>query len=82
MGTNSHWRQTANEVIVKIIQDNDSVPEKELRKKISDAYPFGQRAMHPYKIWCDAVAECLWQLRRIGSRPKRQTEDHNQTTLF
>tara|TARA_Y100000310_G_scaffold38796_1_gene36318 strand:- start:3895 stop:4143 length:249 start_codon:yes stop_codon:yes gene_type:complete len=29
--------------------------EVQLRQLISRAYPFGERAMHPYKIWLEEV---------------------------
>lgn len=28
---------------------------KALRKALCEAYPFGQKAYHPYKIWCDEI---------------------------
>lgn len=59
-----NWRSHAAEIISKII--GARVPRrmsaeelKSLRKEISDAYPFGQRAMHPYKIWCSEVKNQL-----------------------
>lgn len=76
----SEWRPYANAIITKIILENNSVPEKDLRKKISEAYPWGERANHPYKIWCSAVQECLWTLRRIGKRPTAAQEQ--EVTLF
>ena len=67
MAKKSDWRRYANAIIVKIIRDNMGLEEKELRKKISDAYPWGERAMHPYKIWCSEVASCLYKLRGFGT---------------
>jgi hypothetical protein len=29
--------------------------EKEIRKALHDAYPFGPREYHPYKIWLDEI---------------------------
>ena len=43
-------------MIRKVIADNHGVSDKVLKKKISEAYPFGERAMHPYKIWLSAVS--------------------------
>lgn len=53
----SRWREIANQVIAKVVADNPGLPEQELRKKLSEAYPFGQRQYHPYKIWLSAVKE-------------------------
>lgn len=34
-------------------------PEKEIRKAVSAAYPFGDRHYWPYKMWCDEVKRLL-----------------------
>jgi len=66
--------------------DNPKMDEKPLRKLISDAYPWGERENHPYKIWCSAVAECLWSLRKIGRKPTKTDKEgmnlFNQGELF
>jgi hypothetical protein len=83
MATKSPGKEQSIAVITKVIRDNPSIPEKELRGKIADAYPFESRASHIYQDWLNAVQECLWTLRRIGSKPKRETTlDHEQATLF
>lgn len=55
----SLWRERAAQVIYKIIKDNPGITIKELRKKISKAYPFGERKYHPYKIWLDEVRRAI-----------------------
>ena len=32
---------------------------KEMKRLISSRYPFRERAMHPYKIWCNEVKSQL-----------------------
>jgi len=49
------WRDASDEVIMAVIRENPDLNGKELRKKISKAYPFGERAMWPYKVWLSAV---------------------------
>jgi len=51
----SEWRNIANRVIAKTVKDNPGLPEQELRKKLSEAYPFGERRYHPYKIWLSEI---------------------------
>ena len=51
----SHWRAHARKVIQAVMKKNAGKSEKEVRKAISDAYPFGERARYPYKIWLDEV---------------------------
>jgi hypothetical protein len=53
--SDSRWRNAANQVITKVVSDNPGLPEHELRKKLSEAYPFGMRKFHPYKIWLSAI---------------------------
>ncbi len=62
------WRSYSNQVINQVIKDNPDADEKTLRKKISEAYPFGERAMHPYKIWLDAVKKALASKRELSSK--------------
>lgn len=54
------WRYRARVVIERVL---DQLPagtsEAEAKKAISDAYPFGERAMHPYKVWLSEVRDQL-----------------------
>jgi len=49
------WRDSCKPIIARVIKENEGKSEKEIRKAISDAYPFGERKYHPYKIWLDEV---------------------------
>ncbi len=51
----SHWREHAAKVIARVLVATAGLPEKSIRAALKAAYPFGVRAMHPYKIWCDEV---------------------------
>lgn len=73
----SQWRPYAARVISKVIKDNEDKDEKTIRKAISEAYPFGQRAMHPYKIWLDEIKIQLGKKRR-----KPVFNDPTQINLF
>jgi hypothetical protein len=73
----SYWRHTSKKIIEQVMFENRAADEKELRKKISDACPFGQRSMHPYKIW---LSEVKAQLRIRGLGKANKTKD--QKTLF
>jgi hypothetical protein len=61
----SHWRETSMRRCSAVL---DALPkattEKEARAALRNAYPFGQRKYHPYKIWCDEVRKQL--ARRFG----------------
>lgn len=74
MPHNPSWREIAAPIIRKTLEENKGKSEKEIKAAIRDAYPFGQRAMHPYKIWCDEV-------RRQRGAPRGKKKIF-QPTLF
>ena len=57
MPNNYHftWRERCAPIIAKVLADTKGLTEKEIKKALRDAYPYGERAMHPYKIWCDEI---------------------------
>ena len=67
MYSESHWRNSAAPIIARVLEETRGEPEKIIRARLRDAYPFGQRAYHPYKIWLD---ECA---RQRGNKPKLGT---------
>lgn len=80
------WRLRAREVIRETIAANPDLRGDldAMRRKISDAYPFGERRYLPYKAWLDEVAKATNELAirpedRIcaacGSRPRRPCRD-------
>jgi hypothetical protein len=66
MNPHATWREKAAPIVAKVIADTRGKPDAEVMQAIRDAYPFGQRAMHPYKIWCDEVAI------QLGKKPRRK----------
>ena len=55
----SKWCNISRLVIQQLISENPGCTVDEMRKLVSEAYPFGQRAMHPYKVWLSTVREIL-----------------------
>lgn len=49
------WRDKARPIIAKVLAENQGADEKVIRKALIEAYPFGERKYHPYKIWCSEV---------------------------
>ena len=82
MATKSQWRKYANGVIVRIIKQNPKADLFQLKKLIREAYPFGERAMHPYKIWCSEVYNCLVQAGKMDRKQIPNEHSPNQTELF
>lgn len=72
----SYWREQCAPIIAKVIEENKGKDEKEIRKALFLVYPFGERKMHPYKIW---LSECNRQLKK----PKKSLPvDPGQISLF
>lgn len=51
----STWREKARATIREVMRANPDVGGNELRKLLRENYPFGERRMHPYKVWLDEV---------------------------
>ena len=72
------WREDCRPIIAKVLADNKGKTEKEIRRALRDAYPYGERKYHPYKIWCDEI-----KIQRGQKKPSgKQTFDPNQSKLF
>lgn len=73
------WRDTARPIIAKVLEENAGKDEAVIKKALYDAYPFGQRQYHPYRIWLDEIKVQRKQ-KRFGERKDLQNPD--QSTLF
>jgi phenylpyruvate tautomerase PptA (4-oxalocrotonate tautomerase family) len=51
----SHWRNIAAPRIAEVIAKHVGEDENKIRLALRDAYPFGERKYHPYKIWLSEV---------------------------
>lgn len=71
------WRDSAKPVIAKVLQATKGQDEKEIKKALHDAYPFGERRYWPYKVWCDEVRR-----QRGLSKKKSIVTPENQINLF
>ena len=75
----SYWREKAAPIINEIIQANPTIDDREVKQLISNAYPFGQRAYHPYKIWLSEVKrQMLSRHYRLTSQCKQEKIDDLQ----
>ncbi len=64
------WRNHCAPIIRDVLIATKGMSEKEIKTALREAYPFGERAMHPYKIWLDEIK----RQRRIPT-PKMIEED-------
>jgi hypothetical protein len=54
--TSSTWRRQARHIIEDIMGSLSApLTEKEARAALRDAYPWGERQHHPYRMWCAEV---------------------------
>lgn len=78
------WRDHARPIIEATLApfkaQGISYKTKEMKKALFDAYPFGQRKYHPYKIWLDEIKRQLQGIPFGKSRPI--VNDPNQSKLF
>ena len=76
------WRDFCRPIIEEVLRETKGQDEKAVKKALFDAYPFGERAMHPYKIWCDEIK------RQRGLKPdphkgqKAMAYDSAQVSMF
>lgn len=73
------WRAICKPIINSVLIENDGKTEQEIRKALRDAYPFGERKYHPYKIWNDEIK--VQRKKRIFGK-KKDKPDPNQSKLF
>ena len=71
------WREYATPIIAEVLKTTKGQTDKEIRKALKDAYPFGERKYWPYKVWCDEIR------RQTGVKShKQEIQPENQTSLF
>jgi hypothetical protein len=73
------WRDIARPIIAATLEQAAAMSEKEKRKALREAYPFGQREHHPYKIWLDEIKV---QMKKKRFPNRRNPFDANQQSLF
>ena len=77
------WRERAAPIITRVLAETAGADEKTIRRALKAAYPFGQRSMHPYKIWCDEVQRQrgIVKMTKLRRRQLAQIEAMN-ASLF
>lgn len=62
--TQSRWRKHAAPIIAQVLRATAGAPEKDIRKALRQAWPFGEYGRWPLKVWRDEVN------RQRGLKPK------------
>lgn len=74
MGT---WREIAAPIINRVLEETKGKDEKDIRKALKDAYPFGERHYHPYKVWLDEIRVQRGK-RQFGKTPIKVSKDQGK----
>jgi hypothetical protein len=74
-----NWRDIVRPIIHQVLEETRGQDEKIIRKALYEAYPFGRRSHHPYKIWLDEI-KVQQKKRSFGRRLDRQNPQ--QTDMF
>ncbi len=82
--TTKTWRDSARPIIARVLNETAGKPEADIKKALYDAYPFGMREYHPYKIWLDEirVQRGLKKVYQRGHHPKKVVVDPAQEKLL
>jgi hypothetical protein len=73
MANMSFWREKSRPIIAQVIKEHKDKPDQELKKALFEAYPFGARKYHPYKVWLDEVSKQLGKKKRYFGKRKKKT---------
>lgn len=72
------WRDIARPIIADVLKRTEG-NEGARKRALYDAYPFGARQYHPYKVWLDEI-KVQTKGRKFG---KKNNVDHpDQQKLF
>lgn len=74
------WRDSARPIIQQVLKETKGQTEKEIKKALFDAYPFGERKYHPYKIWCHEI-QIQRGKKRFPAYAKHKVPE-NQQSIF
>lgn len=77
------WREHARPIIAEVIARVGTKDRKALRAALRAAYPYGERRMHPYRIWCHEIRVQLGDVKMpTRERIKAKTPCPGQLELF
>ncbi len=75
----SRWRRESAPIIAKVLEETRGKDEKEIKKALHDAYPFGERQYHPYKIWLDEIRRQRGLKWPVGHKRKWENDKARMT---
>lgn len=78
------WRERARPLVVAIWRQVAEKPSRDQRRAFREGYPWGERAMWPYKVWRSEVRRVLGLTidKRSVAWLMRKREAEGQLRLF
>lgn len=70
------WLSVTEHVVSRVVAANPGKTNEELRYLCNAEYPFGERAMHPYKVWNTYLNG------RFGPSPAKKRADDKKMAKF
>lgn len=65
------WRDQARPIVAEVIAKVGTADRKRLKAALREAYPWGPREYHPYRIWCHEIRVQLGEVPELpGRRPR------------
>lgn len=76
------WRDKAAPIIRRVLSETEGQPEADRRRALREAYPFGEKKYHPYRVWLDEIhAQKNPRPPRPPSRAQRARDAFNRRQL-
>lgn len=76
------WRDHAAPIVAQVIAEHAGKSEREIRAALREAYPYGERDMWPYRVWCSEVRKQLGiEARKRGRRHRQELINAGQMEL-
>lgn len=94
MSNVGRWRQHCAPIIAAVLAKTAGQDDRFIRKSLYDAYPFGERRYHPYKMWLKEIhaqrnavvfidtRECSMVAAEPFKRKEAEPADPRQAALF
>lgn len=78
------WRESAAARIAEIVAtpEYQAADERGRKRILSDAYPWGERRMLPYKVWCEESRRALTGHTKPRVVAERRARADADATLF
>ena len=68
------WRDDARRRVAEVVASKPA----DLKRALFDAYPYGQRKYHPYKVWCEEVARAMGKPKKVTARKGTPARKHQE----